>query len=137
MAKKTVSLGIVCANFNLDITEPMLREAVAFAKKEGADVKAVVEVPGAYEIPFAVKKLLKRKDIDAVATVGAVIKGETMHDEVIMFSIGSELARLSLEFEKPVGLGVSGPGQTYEQAKARIKEYAHRSVSAALKMARI
>jgi 6,7-dimethyl-8-ribityllumazine synthase len=137
MAGKKISLGIVCANFNMEITEPMLQEAVAFAKKSGATVAATVEVPGAYEIPFAAKKLLKRKDIDAVVALGAVIKGETKHDEVIMNAICSSLSSLSLEFEKPIGLGISGPGQTWDQAKARIKDYAHRSVHAAMRMCSI
>ncbi len=133
--KKKISIAIVCANFNMEITEPMLQEAVAYAKKQGAEVKATVEVPGAYEIPFACSKLLARKDIDAIAAVGAVIKGETKHDEVITQAICSELLRLSSQSGKPIGLGISGPGQTWEQAKARAKDYAHRSVHAALAMA--
>lgn len=136
MAEKKTAIAIVCANFNMEITEPMLQEAVAFAKKQGAEVKAVVEVPGAYEIPFACKKLLARKDINAIAAVGAVIKGETKHDEVITQAIAIGLLSISCEFEKPIGLGISGPGQTWEQAKARAKDYAHRAVHAALTMAK-
>ena len=72
--EKQVSIGIVGSQFNLEIAAPMLAEAIKEAKRQGAKVAAVVGVPGAYEIPFAVQKLLLRKDIDAVATVGAVIK---------------------------------------------------------------
>ena len=137
MEEKKVRIGIVGSQFNLEITAPMLSEAVSEAKRKGAEVVAVLEVPGAYEIPFAVSKLLSRKDIDCVATVGAVIKGETKHDEAIMAAICAELLSLSVRHGKPVGLGISGPGQTEAQAKARVKDYAHRAVHAALHMAKL
>jgi 6,7-dimethyl-8-ribityllumazine synthase len=135
MAGKKIRLGIVSSQFNLEITAPMLAEASSEAKKKGAEVAAVVEVPGAYDIPFAVGRLLARRDIDAVATVGAVIKGETMHDEVIMRAVAGQLLALSIQYGKPVGLGISGPGQTEEQARARTADYARRSVHAALHLA--
>jgi len=115
----------------------MLIEAKKQAKRKGAKVMAVIQVPGAYEIPFAVQKLLKRKNIDSVSAIGAVIKGQTKHDEVIMNAICPKLLSLSLEYEKPVGLGISGPGINYTQAKARAKDYACRSVNAAVLMGRL
>jgi 6,7-dimethyl-8-ribityllumazine synthase len=135
MAEQKIRIAIVGSQFNLEITSPMLSEATSEAKRKGAEVVATAEVPGAFEIPYAVGKLLARKDVDCVATVGAVIKGETKHDEAIMGAICAELLALSERHGKPVGLGISGPGQTEEQAKARVKDYAHRSVHAALHMA--
>ncbi len=137
MSGKKIRIAIVGSQFNLEITAPMLSEAVSESKKKGADVAAIIEVPGAYETPFAVAKLLARKDIDCVAAVGAVIKGETKHDEAIMNAICRELLALSRTHGKPVGLGISGPGQTEEQAKARINDYSHRAVHAALHMAKL
>lgn len=134
---KKLRLGIVVSKFNSEITMPMLKEAQAFAKKKGAEVKAVLQVPGAYEIPFAVSKLLSKKDIDAVAAIGAVIKGQTKHDVAIMCGITKGLVSLQLKHKKPVGLGISGPGITWKQAKARIKDYAHRSVEAAIWMSKL
>jgi 6,7-dimethyl-8-ribityllumazine synthase len=134
MEGQKIRIAIVGSQFNLEITSPMLSEAISEAKRKGAEVVATAEVPGAYEIPFAVSKLLARKDVDCVATVGAVIKGETKHDEAIMAAICIELLALSERSGKPVGLGISGPGQTEAQAKARVKDYAHRSVHAALHM---
>lgn len=136
MAKK-LRLGIVVSSFNSEITRPMLKEAQAFAKKKGAEVKAVLQVPGAYEIPFAVQKLLSRKDIDAVAAIGAVIKGQTKHDVAIMYGISKGLIGLQLKYCKPVGLGVLGPGISFQQAKARIKDYARRSVEACIWMSKL
>ncbi|VVC00913.1 6,7-dimethyl-8-ribityllumazine synthase [uncultured archaeon] len=132
-----VSLAIVCSRFNEEITSAMLKEAEAHAEKKGAEVAAVLEVPGAYEIPFAMNKLLPRPDIDAGVALGTVIKGETLHDEVIMMAVCKQLSDLSIRHGKPVGLGISGPGITEEQAKARIKDYARRSVEAAIEMAKL
>lgn len=137
MAGKKTRLGIVSSQFNFEITTIMANEAQKEAAKLGAEVASVLQVPGAYEIPFAAGRLLSRRDIDAVATVGAVVKGETKHDEAIMGAICTELLRLSAQHGKPVGLGISGPGQSEEQAKARAGEYARRSVRAALHMAKI
>ena len=125
-------LGIVVSSFNKEITSQMLIDAKKEASKKKAKVTTVIHVPGAYEIPFAVQKLLKRKGIDAVATIGTVIKGQTKHDEAIMNAICPMLLSLSLQYNKPVGLGISGPGITESQAKARAKDYACRSVNAAL-----
>jgi len=133
MAKK-LRLGIAVSSFNSEITAPMLKEAIAHAKRKGAQVKAVIRVPGAYELPFACQKLLSRKDIDAVAAIGAVIKGQTKHDVAIMCGISKGLVSLQLKHKKPVGMGISGPGISWKQAKARIKDYAHRSVEAAIWM---
>ena len=130
-------LGIVSAQFNFEITTIMRNEAELEAKKLGADVVAIIDVPGAYEIPFAANRLLARKDIDAVAAVGAVIKGETKHDEVIMGAICNSIMELQLKHGKPIGLGISGPGQTEEQARARAEDYAHRAVRAAIHMLKI
>jgi len=135
--KKKLRLGIVVSKFNPEITMPMLKEAIAHAKKMGAQVKSIIEVPGAYEIPFAVQKLLSRKDIDAVAAVGAVIKGQTKHDVAIMFGISKGLIGLQLKYKKPVGMGITGPGITWQKAKARMKEYAHRSVEACVWMSKL
>jgi len=134
---KQLRIGIVWSEFNSEITKPMLKEAIAHAKKMGAQVKAVIKVPGAFETPFAAQKLLSRKDIDAVAVVGAVIKGETKHDVAIMCGITKGLIFLQLKHKKPVGLGISGPGVTWKQAKARINDYAHRSLDAAIWMSKL
>ena len=76
-----------------------------------------------------------RKDVDAVVTLGAVIEGETNHDEVIMNQAARKLADLSVEFSKPLGLGISGPGETRLQAQDRI-ENAAAAVRSVVKMVR-
>jgi 6,7-dimethyl-8-ribityllumazine synthase len=110
---------------------------IEFAKRHaeflGAQVVAEVMVPGVYEIPLAVKKLAERADIDAVVTLGAVIEGETEHDEIVMQHAARKLIDLAVQYGKPVTLGISGPGMTRVQALERVNDYARRAVEAAVK----
>ncbi|KUO40983.1 MAG: 6,7-dimethyl-8-ribityllumazine synthase [Candidatus Hadarchaeum yellowstonense] len=114
----------------------MIEFARRHAEFLGAEIVAEVIVPGVYELPLAVKKLVQRDDIDAVVTLGAVIEGETEHDEIVMQHAARKLIDLSVEHGKPVTLGISGPGMTRLQALERVTDYARRSVEAAVKMVR-
>ena len=136
MISKMVNIGIVVSEFNYDITSKMLERAKEHAAFLGAKVTEVVTVPGAYDMPIIVKKLLAKKGIDAVVCLGAIIKGDTDHDQVIASQLTRKLMDLSLETGKPVGLGVSGPGQTRSQATERIEDYAKRGVEAAIKLSK-
>ena len=73
-----------------------------------------------FEIPLAVERLLERADVDAAVAIGAVIKGETLHDEALMAAVPKALLDIGRETGKPVGLGITGPGLTDEQAMARV-----------------
>src|SRR3989338_9649797 len=115
-----MKIGIVVSEWYWEeITSKMLKEAENVAKKEKIEVE-VVKVPGSFDIPLPVKNFLRRKDIDGVVTLGAVIEGDTDHDKVISYSVAKTLQELSLEFEKPVMLGVNGPTMSWKQAVARI-----------------
>ncbi|AEM37999.1 6,7-dimethyl-8-ribityllumazine synthase [Pyrolobus fumarii 1A] len=131
-----VRLAIVVSEFNYDITELMLKKALSHAKFLDAEVTYVVKVPGVYDAPYAVAELLEKPDVDAVAVIGAVIKGETKHDEVVANQAARKMLDLGVEKGKPVTLGVIGPGATRLQAQARVEEYARRAVEAAVKLAR-
>jgi len=125
---------LVASEFNAPIPDRMVEAARRKADALGATVVAVVRVPGAWEIPLAVKRALARRDVDAVVAIGAVVKGETQHDELISETVAPALMRLQLETGKPVGLGITGPGMTRAQAEARV-ESAARAVEAAVRAA--
>ncbi len=113
-------IGIVCSEFNFDITHMMLERAKEHAKFLDIEVARVVMTPGVYDIPLAAKALLKNKAIDGVVAIGAVVEGETEHDQVIIGQAARKLTDLAVEFEKPVGLGITGPGMSRLQAEDRI-----------------
>ena len=121
MAKETIRIGAVVSDFNYDITTMMLERAKEHAEFLGAAITKVIKVPGVFDMGLAVKKLLQRKDIDGVITIGAVIEGETEHDDLVIQHAARKIADLALEFNKPVGLGISGPGMTRLQAEDRIE----------------
>lgn len=127
-------LAIVVAEFNQEITEKMLRQALRHSAAIRASVTYVCKVPGSYDVPLIIEALLKKDNVDAVVTLGAIVRGETKHDEVIAHAIAAKLIDLSLHYGKPVTLGIAGPGMTRQQAKARVIEYADRSVNAAVQM---
>ncbi len=132
---KGVRIAIVGSEFNYDVTWMMVERAKEEATFLGATVGPVVKTPGVYDMPLAVRALFERPDVDAVVAVGAVIEGETGHDEVIMNQAARKLTDLSVEYGKPLGLGVSGPGETRLQAQDRIDNAAN-AVRSVVKMVR-
>lgn len=114
------NVALVVSEFNADVTYAMLERAKDHAAFLGLTVKEIVKVPGVYDMPLVLKKLVQRSDIDAVVALGAVIEGETRHDEVVMQHTARKIADLSVDYEKPIGLGISGPGQTRLQALDRV-----------------
>ena len=114
-----MNLAIVAAEFNPEVTDRMVEKAVARAKERGVRVASLVRVPGTFELPLAVQRQLERGDVDAAVAIGAVIKGETSHDEALMAAVPRALLDVGLRLGKPVGLGITGPGMTDAQAMAR------------------
>lgn len=128
-----MNIGIVVSEFHYDITHMMLERAKEHAKFLGVEVAKIVHVPGVFDMPLAIQKMLKDDSIDGVVTLGAVIKGETKHDETVMSQTSRKITDLALQYEKPVGLGITGPGQTRMQAEERI-ERAKAAVESVVKM---
>jgi 6,7-dimethyl-8-ribityllumazine synthase len=129
-----MNIAIVTADFNSKITHKMEEIAKQHAIKLGANIKKIIHVPGAFEIPFAVKKLLNQKEIGGIITLGAVIKGSTDHDKVVANNAAQQIIKLSLKYEKPVSLGIIGPNVTREQATERLENYAKRAAETVIKM---
>jgi 6,7-dimethyl-8-ribityllumazine synthase len=129
-----LNIAIVVSEFNEEITSRMLAVAQEKATSLKLKISYTCMVPGAYDMPIVVDTLLKKKDVDAVVTLGAIIKGQTKHDEVISHSAAKSLTDLSLKHQKPVSLGISGPGMQEKHAIARIRPVAERAVEAVVKI---
>ncbi len=112
--------GVVCARWNPTVTDPMLAAALDTLRRRGAraaDV-VVVRVPGAFEVPAAVRALFDSTRLDAVVALAAIVRGETTHHEILGHSVAGALAALSAETAQPVGFGVL-TCETMEQAEGR------------------
>ena len=91
-----MNIAIVIAEFNEKVTSRMYEVAIEHAKMLKLDIKYTSIVPGIFDMPLVIDKLLEKKDVDGVVTLGAVIKCQTKHDEVIANSTARNIARLSL-----------------------------------------
>ena len=129
-----MNIAIVVAEFNSEITSKMLDLAKEKVKVLKLNLKYTCQVPGVFDMPLIVDMLLQRKNIDAIITLGAVIKGQTKHDELIAHVAVKALMDLSIKYQKPVTLGITGPGMSDRQAHQRIRPVAERAVEAAKKL---
>lgn len=112
--------GVVAARFNDFIVERLVDAAVGTLVKHGAepgDIE-VLRVPGAFEIPLALKKLAASRRHDALIALGCVIRGATPHFDYVAGEAAAGIARVSLEHEIPIGFGLLTV-DTIEQAVER------------------
>jgi len=129
-----VRLGLVVARFNASVTDEMAASAREAAAEADAEVVDELSVPGAYDTPLAADRLARRDDVDAVAVVGAVVTGDTDHDQVIADAAAGRLTDVSLDRDTPVTMGITGPGQSGDEARART-DYGARAVESAIDLA--
>ena len=119
MAAK-IHIAIIASKFNDFITKPLLNACLTQLKRHGLGDRqiSVVWVPGAFEVPVTALKLAKKKNIDAVICLGAVIRGETYHFEVVANEAARGIMDVSLLTGKPVIMGVLTT-DTISQAQKR------------------
>lgn len=129
-----IKIHVVVGEFHRELTEIMVQKAKEKAQKLNVKVIDTTWIPGSFEAPFAIKEIFESKQCDAVVLLGYIEKGETLHGEVIGNTVTSKLLDLQLEYRKPIGFGIVGPGATLEQAKLRIEKSAENAVVAAVEM---
>ncbi len=126
-----VAIGLVVSEFNRSVTEEMEASARDAAAERGVEVADTVHVPGVYDAPLAADRLARRSDVDAVAVVGAVVTGDTGHDEVVAQGAARGLTDVSLDRDTPVTFGVIGPDMSGAEARERVHKGAAAVESAA------
>jgi 6,7-dimethyl-8-ribityllumazine synthase len=127
-------LGIVAARFNEEICGKLLERARAEAQKLKADC-TVIEVPGALEIPLALQWLAQSGRYDALVALGAVIRGDTYHFDVVANESARGVMDVALDFGLPVANGILTTDDE-TQASARLDKGAE-AVRVAVEMARL
>jgi 6,7-dimethyl-8-ribityllumazine synthase len=135
---KGLRIGIVMSRFNIDVGEGLLSACTATLSKQGVEEKDIVlaTVPGALELPLALQKMAKSGRFDALIALGAVIRGETYHFELVANESGSGITRVSLDHGIPVANGVLTT-ETDEQALARMSEKGSDAALVAIEMANL
>jgi 6,7-dimethyl-8-ribityllumazine synthase len=131
-----VRLGLVVAQFDKEgsVIDGMTGAARDAARARDATVVETIEVPGSYDTPLAADRLARRDDVDAVAVVGAIVSGDTGHDEVIADAAAQGLTDVSLDRDTPVTFGVIGPDMSTAEARDRV-DYGGLAVESAVDLA--
>lgn len=124
---------MVASRFNDEIVSALLDGAADCLARHGAktDDVTIYRVPGAFEIPQAVSRIGRKGELDAVVTLGALVRGETPHFELISAQVTDELSRVARELGIPVAFGVI-TCNTMEQAVARTQKGSNKGWEAAL-----
>jgi len=127
-------IGVVHSRFNEEICNALLESARAEAARLGA-LAEYVSVAGALEIPIALQWLAQSKRFDALAAIGAVIRGETYHFELVCNESARGVMDVALEFGLPVANGILTT-EDEKQALAR-KDKGAEAIRVAVEMAQL
>lgn len=101
-----LKIGVVISRFNDLLTKELLDGALDCFKRHGVKDVDIFKVPGAFEIPFIAKELAKKGKYDAILALGAVVKGETYHFDLVANEVAKGIAHVNLTYETPVIFGV-------------------------------
>lgn len=123
-------IALLYGTFHTNEIAQMKAAAINEAAKNDLMLIADVPVPGVFEMPLALKKLLMRDDIDGVIVLGIIERGETKHGLVMGQTVTQALIQLQLEYDKPLGMGILGPEILPEQIPPRLDSYARAAVKA-------
>ena len=133
-----VGIGSVQARFYEDVCHGLVSACLAELKRLGVADEDVlhVTVPGALEIPLALQKMAETQQFDALIALGAVIRGETYHFELVSNESGAGITRVALDFGIPIANAVLTT-ENDEQAEVRMAEKGADAARVAVEMANL
>jgi 6,7-dimethyl-8-ribityllumazine synthase len=131
-------VGIVLSRFNGEVGDGLLAGALRALAERGVDEAdvTVATVPGALETPLALREMARSGRYRALVALGAVIRGETYHFEIVANESAAGVSRVQLDFGVPVGNGILTT-DTDEQATVRADRKGYEAALAALEMANL
>ena len=138
LAGEGLRIGIVQARFNADIGHGLLSSCLAELKRLGVADEDIlhITVPGALEVPLALQKMAETQQFDALIALGAVIRGETYHFELVSNESGAGITRIGLDYGMPVANAILTT-ENDEQAEARMAEKGADAARVAVEMANL
>ena len=133
-----LKIGIVMARFSIDVGEGLLGGCVAELEKLGVrqEDTTLVTVPGALEVPLALQVMANSNKYDALVALGAVIRGETYHFELVANESGSGVTQVQLDSGVPIANGILTT-DTDDQALVRMEEKGRDCARVAVEMANL
>ena len=124
------NIAIICGSFHKTEIERMLHMARDQAQKENLTITDVIWVPGAMEVPLALSRVIDNPEIHGAACLGIIEKGSTQHGLAMGQAVLSSIIDLQLESDKPIGLGIIGPGAEPQHIEPRLEPHARAAISA-------
>ena len=125
-----IKIGVVCGSFHRSEVERMLEWSTDEADRQGIEIEDVIWVPGAMEVPLALDRLLSRDDIEGAACLGIIEKGQTQHGLAMGHAVIKSIIELQIVHEKPIGLGIIGPGAEPEHIEPRLEPHSRAAITA-------
>ena len=131
-------IGIIQARFNADVGHGLLSSCLAELKRLGVADEDIlhVTVPGALEVPLALQKMAETQQFDALIALGAVIRGETYHFELVANESGAGITRIGLDYGMPIANAILTT-ENDEQAEARMAEKGADAARVAVEMSNL
>ena len=138
LAGDGLRIGIVQARFNADIGHGLLSSCLAELKRLGVADEDIlhITVPGALEVPLALQKMAETQQFDALIALGAVIRGETYHFELVSNESGAGITRIGLDYGMPIANAILTT-ENDEQAEARMAEKGADAARVAVEMSNL
>jgi 6,7-dimethyl-8-ribityllumazine synthase len=131
-------IGIVMSRFNVDLGEGLLSSCTAALIHHGVRERdmRIVTVPGALEVPLALQKLAQSGKYDGLIALGAVVRGETYHFEIVANEAASGITTVQLDTGVPIANGILTT-ENDDQALARMAQKGADCAVAAIEMANL
>ena len=131
-------IGVVCGSFHEDEVNRMLDTVKSTIEDRAllgswGELMEPVWVPGAFEVPLATKRLLDAGCV-GVVTLGIIERGQTLHGQAMGDAVMAALIDLQLEYNRPIGLGIIGPGADPEHIEPRLVPHARAAIEAVVHM---
>lgn len=133
-----LKIGVIMSRFNIDVCEGLLSACTSTLLKQGvvgADIR-IATVAGALEIPLVAKKMAESGRFDAIVALGAVIRGDTYHFEIVSNEMASGITRINLDTGVPIANGILTTN-TDHQATERMTEKGRDAALCAIEMANL
>ncbi|MDP6334176.1 MAG: 6,7-dimethyl-8-ribityllumazine synthase [Candidatus Poseidoniaceae archaeon] len=127
-------IAVICGSFHEDEIEQMLAWAKEEAKQHSLELLEEIWVPGSMEVPLALERNCSLPNVDGAICLGIIEKGETKHGLAMGNAVIKSIIEIQLKHNKPIGLGIIGPGAEPKHIQPRLEAHARAAVSAVAKM---
>jgi len=131
-----LNIGIVMSRYNIDVSKGLLDSCTAELEKNGVLNIVMITVPGALEIPLALQKMALTDQFDALVALGAVVRGDTYHFEVVSTESAGGITAVQLDTGIPVANGILTTN-TNDQALERMSQKGTEAARVAIEMVHI